>query len=259
LLQLKSSRTLFISLLEIKRWTTITITIKDLGEEFWQPKKYKIKARLSAKNEEIFSGETEISSESVNLVSYLTWCDAYTSRLEPSGSLLLDVQISLLFVETPSLPVFYQTPIVNYKELADQIGVLLTNSDFSDFKFFVGNRVFNVHRAILAAASPVFSKLFTSNMKEGISRQCVIKDIEPDIFQHLLRYIYERKFPENLSEVAMKLYEAAHYYQLDQLKEICDHHVHPNLSTETAVATFNWASKYGNDDLKMEAWKIIKL
>jgi hypothetical protein len=256
LLQLKSSRTLFISLLEIERWT-ITITIKDLGEEFWQPKKYKIKARLSAKNKEIFSGETEISSESVNFRISIRRND-YKTRLESSGSLLLDVQISLLFVETPSLPVFYQTPIVNYKELADQIGVLLTNSDFSDFKFFVGNRVFNVHRAILAAASPVFSKLFTSNMKEGISRQCVIKDIEPDIFQHLLRYIYERKFPENLSEVAMKLYEAAHYYQLDQLKEICDHHVHPNLSTETAVATFNWASKYGNDDLKMEAWKIIK-
>jgi speckle-type POZ protein len=234
-----------------------SINIKELCEEFRQPGKYKIKARVSAKNKELFSQQTDITSESVSCESWIKK-STIAPLLEPSGSLVLDVQITLLFVETPSLPVFYQTPIVNYKELADQNGALLSKSDFSDFKFLVGNRVFNVHRAILAAASPVFAKMFTSSMVEAKTIQCVIKDIEQDIFQHLLSYIYERKFPENLSEVAMKLYEAAHYYQLDQLKEICIHHVYTELDTETAITMFNWASKYGNDDLKMEAWKIIK-
>lgn len=95
-------------------------------------------------------------------------------------------------------------------------------------------------------------------MKEARNSECIIEGIEPEIFKQLLRFFYSGKLPEDIVEVSVKLFEAAHYYEIEQLKEICRQQL-PLLKTENALEIFNWASIYDEDEMKIKAWAVIKL
>lgn len=85
-----------------------------------------------------------------------------------------------------------------------------------------------------------------------------VDEIDPDTFNHMLHFIYSGNLPENLSDIAVPLYEAAHYYEIVALKEICQKEVHAKLTTENAFQTYSWSLVYGIDDLKTDAWAIVK-
>lgn len=147
--------------------------------------------------------------------------DIVLKNLTPSGSLVIDMTLTLkILQETETCSVFSNPSRFVRKIVSKQIE-MLENPQFSDFTFIVKGQKFEVHRSILANASPVFATLFTAKMKESRTGQCIVNDIEPEIFVLLLRFIYGGKIPENLNEVAMELYKAAKYYKIDELKEIC--------------------------------------
>lgn len=135
---------------------------------------------------------------------------------------------------------------------------ILENQLYSDFLIVVKRKKFKVHRAILASQSPVFKTMFDGCMQESIQNQSKVDHVKPEIFAHLLSFIYSEKIPENLEDVAMELYEAAHYYQVENLKEICEEEVYGQLTAENALEMYKWAFLYEIDDLKAEAWKIVK-
>ena len=73
--------------------------------------------------------------------------------------------------------------------------VLLLDGHFSDVVLCVGDRKFPVHRAILAARSPVFRAMFTSNMKESVAEEIQIEEIKPDVMEEILRCVYTDQVP----------------------------------------------------------------
>jgi hypothetical protein len=60
------------------------------------------------------------------------------------------------------------------------------------------------------------------------------------------------------AELSVKLYEAAHYYEIEDLKKICKDILPFTVNKENAVELFNWACIYEENDLKIRAWNIIK-
>lgn len=98
---------------------------------------------------------------------------------------------------------------------------ILNDPTFSDFTFIVQNKEFKVHKAILAASSEVMRKIFTTDLRESNEGQCKIADIEPEIFENLLRFVYTGELPENLDGISLELFKAAHYYGISDLVEIC--------------------------------------
>lgn len=148
-----------------------------------------------------------------------------------------------------------------YKNIISNNESILNESKYSDFTFIVHERMFKVHKSILAAASPVFDKLFETKFRETITNECYVNDIEPIAFQYLLDYIYCGKLPEEIHDgkVSRNLFEAAHYYEINELVDICTSVEHYNLSKNNAVDVYEWADTYGLEDVKMDAWKIIQL
>lgn len=130
---------------------------------------------------------------------------------------------------------------------------LLNNPEFSDFKFIINEKEFNVHKCILAASSEAFMKIFKVNKSFW-----KINDINEIIFAHLLRFIYCEKVPENLSQIAIKLFEAADVFKIEKLKEMCSEKIHETLSVENALETYNWAFVYDLEVLKMKSWELVK-
>jgi BTB/POZ domain len=179
-------------------------------------------------------------------------------KLTPAGALALDVKVSILHRSLVSSRSSFHDLGASYKKILNRNLSMLDDPHFSNFKFIVKSKEFKVHRNILAAASPVFAKLFTADMEEAQNGKCIVKDIEPKIFEHLLRFIYGGKLPEDVEPFAMELYEAAHYYGIDDLTQICKNEVLVKLSAENAINVYSWAWTYDVEDLKKDAWAIIK-
>lgn len=172
----------------------------------------------------------------------------------------LELKLTMTILQTPSaenLKKIIDTTS-QYKKIISNNKCILSSTKYSDFVFNVQGKQFKVHRNILAAASPVFDKLFSTKLKEN---RCDITDIEPAIFLYLLSFIYCGGLPEKLHEgnTARKLFHAARYYEIGELVSICKHVEHYKLAVHNAQDIYNWAYTSELEDVKKDAWNIIKL
>jgi hypothetical protein len=153
-------------------------------------------------------------------------------------------------------------PLTILTEIAENNLKMLEDEKYSDFTCIVqgifGKRKFKVHKNILAASSPVFDRMFSSQMTESRTNEVKISKTEPEVFEHLLQFIYGGKLPENLADVAIDLFKAAHYYQIERLKDICCVNILENMSVDDAMDVYDFAHVYDMEVMKKESWKFIK-
>lgn len=106
---------------------------------------------------------------------------------------------------------------------------------------------------LLAAASQVFDKVFSAQLKENHTNECEIDYIPAYVFEHLLNFIYPGESPKNLNEddLSRRLFEAAHY-QIEDHKDVCKQEEQPKLSALNALEMYRWALTYDLEDLIMD-------
>ena len=106
----------------------------------------------------------------------------------------------------------------------------------ADVTIKIQDEQIQVHSLILASGSPVMAAMFQNNFKESRDKVIEIRDVEPDVMQHLLRYIYTGSI--NLEDVDVdSLLIAADKYAVDPLKEKCVRYIIQNLSSENVIDT----------------------
>ena len=88
------------------------------------------------------------------------------------------------------------------------IGKLLQNGEFSDFKIVCQGKILPVHRSILSCSSSVFHPMLTNDTLENQTGQLTIEDMEPDIVEEMVSYIYTGTV-KDLDNKAMDLFVAA--------------------------------------------------
>lgn len=67
---------------------------------------------------------------------------------------------------------------------------LLHDGKFSDVTIKVKGKQFQAHKAILASRSKVFEAMFKVDCIEKKENMTKIDDVEPEVFQEVLNYIY---------------------------------------------------------------------
>lgn len=137
--------------------------------------------------------------------------------------------------------------------LLDSFETLLKEELFSDVKLVVDNQEFQVHRAILARLSPVFSNLFKQNLDKRVFN---ITDVNPVIFKEVLRFIYTGKV-EHIDEIANKILPVADTYEIKLLAELCEIALCRNLNDENALDTLTLADIFNSQYLKAQASNYI--
>ena len=114
------------------------------------------------------------------------------------------------------------------RKICDVLASIRDDKTFSDVVVVAGDREFQCHRAILAAASEFFKFALTTDMREARERRITLQDVSEKMFSTLLECIYGGKYvltEENLFDV----WKAADMLQItvltdqcmDLLKEIC--------------------------------------
>ena len=122
------------------------------------------------------------------------------------------------------------------KELLEDFVKLFENMEHSDVTFNVRGQEFPSHKNILATRSPVFSAMFQHPSKEKMTGVVYVPDIEPNVFNELLRFIYTGDVPLNkMDEVAVGLLAATDKYLLEKLKKACGDHLVNKMSPKICV------------------------
>jgi speckle-type POZ protein len=96
--------------------------------------------------------------------------------------------------------------------------------------------IFNAHKAILVARSPVCLKMLTIKMEETATNEVKVEDFDSVTMRKLLRFIYCGEV-QDLKENIKDLIYAAEKYEVNQLKEICIDELAKNVSEENVIET----------------------
>jgi BTB/POZ domain len=110
------------------------------------------------------------------------------------------------------------------KYLANLYANVFENQTVGDVKFIVQGQEMAAHRDILANANPAMAAmLHPGNFVEGQTKTVNVPNVEPAVFDQLLRHIYTGSAPRVCEEsITEPLFMAVDMYQLDQLKEDCE-------------------------------------
>eukprot|EP00930_Biecheleria_cincta_P002411 TRINITY_DN103418_c0_g1_i1.p1 TRINITY_DN103418_c0_g1~~TRINITY_DN103418_c0_g1_i1.p1 ORF type:complete len:332 (-),score=57.55 TRINITY_DN103418_c0_g1_i1:318-1313(-) len=112
---------------------------------------------------------------------------------------------------------------------------LWTRREFTDAVVSCGSQKFQVHRAVLAAACPVFQCAFAGKLQEGVSKEYKISDSHPAAVETLLRYCYTGEFILNNEEVLHQVYKLANMYEMKELEVIVVEAMLDGLTPENIV------------------------
>ncbi len=141
----------------------------------------------------------------------------------------------------------YNQSLQTDSELGTRLALLREKDVLTDFTLAVGGKEFKVHKVILAAQSPVFRRMFETDMKEKQEGRSVIEDMSTDVAEELLTFMYTGKAPNVETE---ELFQLADKYEMDHLKPLCEKALFNNLEVENAVTTLMLADLHSADQLK---------
>lgn len=138
---------------------------------------------------------------------------------------------------------------------------MLHSQSLCDVNFFFkcGNSI-GAHVVILSAGSPVFKAMFQSEFVESKTRRVDIDDIEMEVFNQLLIFLYSGKAPKlavNDENTTKSLYEAADKYGVVLLQKECVKKLLSILSTENVIELFVWAQFHSIKKLLEKAMSFI--
>ena len=130
----------------------------------------------------------------------------------------------------------------NFRELYDR-------GKYTDVIIQVKDREFKVHKAILAARSPVFDAMFTHELAESNSRWLEpIEDCEPAVFDEFLFFVYTGRIQLS-NENACSLFYIAYKYQISELKEECVSFLQKTMTIDTICDIICLSTKYEEEEL----------
>jgi len=101
---------------------------------------------------------------------------------------------------------------------AKRMRTLWQDRSFADCVIECNSRRFDAHRAVLCAASPVFSAAFKGSMREAKEARFKLRGCQPCAAEAMLEFVYTGCLPELDCQVLLELLPIAVQYEL---KELC--------------------------------------
>ncbi|KAI5020318.1 hypothetical protein ZWY2020_045206 [Hordeum vulgare] len=177
------------------------------------------------------------------------------------------IRCDFAIAESAGAP-FVAVPASN---ICQQLNHLFVTKVGADVMFEVGDEEFAAHRCVLAARSAVFMAELFGPMKEGTTTSAIqIRDMEPNVFNALLRFIYTDAMPEMMkvglggearAEVRelRHLLAAADRYDLQRLKLMCEERLCGHIDVTTVAAILSLAAQHHCCGLKEACLEFLKV
>ena len=149
-------------------------------------------------------------------------------------------------------------PSKHRQELLERLDILRNNDSFCDVTIALKDKEFKPHRAVLAATSPFFLTLLTSDMKEGNEKliKVELEEATESVMEDALKYLYTG----NVTVVegrAHNLIATANFLLLPGLKTMAANVLKETVTTENCVFNYYFAEKYECVELKDKCRDVI--
>ena len=144
----------------------------------------------------------------------------------------------------------------NYSHGGYNFTELLENELFSDMIVSIKNQNIHAHRAILAAASPLWMEQFQVN-KNNIEPQYVLfNNVDPNIFRKALRFIYTGKI-DDIESSAKAILLLASEEKIQPLANICEATICRSINKTNVVDVLAFAEEHKFKALEEQASHFI--
>ena len=140
--------------------------------------------------------------------------------------------------------------------LSDDFKELFTMQSFSGVILSVSGKEFKAHKAILSVRSEVFAAMFMHNMKDKTLNRVEIQDVNQEVMEEMLKFIYTGK-TTNLDEIADELLAVADKYAIKLLKLLCEVSLYKNLKIENVAEVLVLADLHSSEYLKSKAFDFL--
>ncbi|KAI5010799.1 hypothetical protein ZWY2020_012936 [Hordeum vulgare] len=166
------------------------------------------------------------------------------------------IRCVLTVIGEPRTEVKRDRSLVTRPNLQDQLEEMRKKGEGADVTFRVCGQLFHAHRCLLAARSPVFKAELFGPMKEKATQSIKVEDIEPQIFEGLLHFVYTDSVPDDehsrdgSTAKLQHLLVAADRYGLDGLMVLCESKLCESIDVETVATTLVLAEQHHCRDLQ---------
>nr|CAH0105706.1 unnamed protein product [Daphnia galeata] len=144
-------------------------------------------------------------------------------------------------------------------QILHQLEEMFEMMPLSDITFSIGGRKFTAHKNILSMRSPVFAAMFHHPTNEALSNKVNVDDIDPDVFQEVLRFIYTGKTQSTaMDKMAPGIFAAADKYLLEDLKSWCETHLIRQMSAENCLELLSLTTHHPAEHLKKNAIEFFR-
>ncbi|XP_035231449.1 speckle-type POZ protein-like [Stegodyphus dumicola] len=141
------------------------------------------------------------------------------------------------------------------KKLAEDLEAFYKSEKLTDVSIRVKDKEFPVHKVILTTRSPVFRGMFSHEMAEEKTNVIEISDIDPDVIEIMLQYIYSGQLKKVNMYNALELYSASDKYQLLDMKAKCCTYISVSMTAENVCDVLILADMHSDNKLKLAAKK----
>lgn len=216
-------------------------------------------------NEGILSGFT---IESVRIFLQYLYCDSleFPSAVNPKTSLLEEInklanqfqirRLTEIVHYVKELGIKYLENICECVESNLQYDMLqaLNDKDSMDLEFIIGEQVIYAHALIVCARCPYFNALLT---RWSNCRRVEIKDVRPEIWITLLKYLYTSIVNVN-HQNAIELAVAASHYLVSDLKDQPQEIIKQCISYENVVEILHVADSFMLEEVIKSCLKFLQ-
>ena len=97
------------------------------------------------------------------------------------------------------------------------------------------------HKIVLAAFSPYFSAMFSSNFIENQTNKVFMPNTELASLEQIINYAYSGSINMNISNIQC-IFSLASLLQVTELLNACTDYMHSNLDASNAIGVYHFVS-----------------
>uniref|UniRef100_A0A672NPJ8 Kelch-like ECH-associated protein 1 n=2 Tax=Sinocyclocheilus grahami TaxID=75366 RepID=A0A672NPJ8_SINGR len=115
---------------------------------------------------------------------------------------------------------------------------------------------FKVHKLVLAACSPYFKAMFTSNFKECHASEVTLRDVCPQVISRLIDFAYTSRITVG-EKCVLHVLLTAMRYQMEEVAKACCDFLMKNLEPSNVIGISRFAEEIGCIDLHLRTREYI--
>lgn len=170
------------------------------------------------------------------------------------------ILIEAHFDPSSQMVLVHHNEIREGKDLGKDLENFLESESHSDVTFIVKGEKIKAHKAILAARSEYFSRMFASGMKECQTSEVQMDDCDPLTFRKTLQILYGGfKFGSQVDfKTAVGVFALVDRYQLTGIAKSCLEVIRERTNAENVALVLKAASDLNNEDLRRISFDVLK-